>query len=350
MVLNGCAVKNPTVCLAAAACLLLGLCVTARAGDYKDKDFSLRFPAALNRFSPYADAAAVGGASAGSKWSSSINPASTGWLALPGRYGVSLSPQYSALCFDQGTKMHVTSQAGVVDLKKWGVLQPAIAQVHSNTRTTSEGLDFNYEMEFYQLQWGKRLGKWAAGANFSYALSETEHQLSGLRVVRTRSDTYALRVGGLCEVVDKLLAGLVLDYGESKGRTVFYDFLGFGIGEIKVHDTTRQYGVRPGVSYEYMEDSAVFFDYQYLRLTNDTGRLRIHRFHAGVDHRLIEGLFVRAGTAFDIRGNAAVTCGVGIYPTDWFTIDVAYQCDMYPEVDLEFGPSHAVTLSLGFTF
>ena len=43
---------------------------------FEEVDLSLRFPAALSRFSSYADVAAVGGASAGSKWGSSINPAS----------------------------------------------------------------------------------------------------------------------------------------------------------------------------------------------------------------------------------------------------------------------------------
>lgn len=329
---------------------LVSPCSPANAGDYKDKDFSLRFPAAMNRFSSYADVAGVGGASAGSKWASSVNPAATGWLEIPGRFHTCVNPQYSAICFREGTKLHVATESLTVDLKQWGVFQPAAAQAHSNVRPTKDGLDLDYEMEYYQLQWGKRFGRWAFGLNYNYSPSQLQFDLGPRKVSKTRAETHGMRLGGLCQVAEKLLAGLVLDYSESTGRTVLHDFMGFGIGDIVVHDTTRQYGVRPGMSFEYKKDSAVYFDYQYLRLSNDTGRLRAHRFFAGVDHELIDGFFVRGGMNFDIRGNAAVTCGVGIYPCDWFTIDIGYQCDMFPEVSRELGSSHTFALSLGFTF
>jgi hypothetical protein len=42
----------------------------ARAEGLNDKSLSLRLPAAMSRFATYSDVAGVGGASAGSKWSS----------------------------------------------------------------------------------------------------------------------------------------------------------------------------------------------------------------------------------------------------------------------------------------
>jgi len=64
----------------------------AYADGLDNKDFSLRFPAALSRFSSYADVAATGGASAGSKWQSSVNPAATAWQSIPGSYHLLLNP------------------------------------------------------------------------------------------------------------------------------------------------------------------------------------------------------------------------------------------------------------------
>jgi len=326
------------------------ICTAANAAAYGDKDLSLRLPAALSRFASYGDVAAVGGASAGSKWSSSINPAAVGWLRIPSRFGADLSPQYSMVCFDNGTKMHVGTASATFDLKEWGSFQPTFAGAHSNVRPARGGLDFEYEMEYYQFQWGRRLGKLGFGLNFNYSLSELEFELGPWRVSKSRSETYGLRVGTLYEVIDKVLAGLVLDYSESKGRTVMYDFMGFGVGDIKSHDTTRQYGLRPGVSFEYKKDSAILFDYQYARFSNETGRLRAHRFYFGVDHELVKGLYLRGGMNFDARGNTAFACGLGVYPSDWFTVDVGYQHSMFPELEPEFGRAHTLTISVGLRF
>ena len=73
---------------------LAGVGNFAYADGFDEKDFSLRFPAALSRFSSYADVAATGGASAGSKWQSSVNPASIAWQSIAGRDHLSLSPQH----------------------------------------------------------------------------------------------------------------------------------------------------------------------------------------------------------------------------------------------------------------
>ncbi len=111
---------------------LIGCGNFACAGGFDDKDFSLRFPAALSRFSSYADVAASGGASAGSKWQTSVNPASIAWQSIAGRYHVSFNPQYSQIIFQEGAVLHVISESVTNDFEKFGTFQAALAQVRGN--------------------------------------------------------------------------------------------------------------------------------------------------------------------------------------------------------------------------
>jgi hypothetical protein len=130
---------------------LVGFGNFAYADGFDDKDFSLRFPAALSRFSSYADVAATGGASAGSKWQSSVNPASTACQRMPGGYQLSLNLQYSQIIFQEGTVLHVISESITKDFEKFGTFQVALAQVRSNNRATRQGIKFSYDMDYVQL-------------------------------------------------------------------------------------------------------------------------------------------------------------------------------------------------------
>jgi len=332
---------------------LAGLILTssAAADSYKKKDFTLRFPAALSRFSPYGDVAGAGGASAGSKWSSSVNPASAAWLGAAGRFKLSPSPQFSSICFASGTRIHVMTESVTWESENAGTFLPALAQIRSNRDAARDGFVFELEMDFYQVQWARRLGqRLAVGANFNFTQAQTRFDLGDFHFSKTVSETYGFRFGGLWEPVDNLRVGVVFDYALSPARTTMRVPAGPVTLLVKDEDTTYQYLLRPGVSLEYAKDSAVFLDYQYGAFINDTGHLEVHRLHVGVDHRIRNWLFVRAGTVFDSRSNCAWTVGVGVYPVDWFTIDLAYQDDMFPELAAEFGRSRVLTLSLGFRF
>lgn len=345
--------KNRPIGLLGIYCgFVLLLCPTlTKAGDYDSKDFSLRLPAAISRFSSYGDVAGAGGASAASKWASSVNPASAAWLAIPTRFRISINPQYSAICFSNGSRFHVFTESLTWESKNLGTFQPAMTQLRSNKKTTRQGLEFEYDMDYFQIQWGKRLGeKWTFGANFNYAKSETRFNLGPFDVSETDADSYGFRVGALVEPFDHLLFGLVFDYGFSLSRTTMRIPTAMGIAKLKASDTTHQYLLRPGISYEYAEDSAVYFDYQFGSFSNDTGRLNVHRFMAGVDHRIFKWLFVRGGMMADSKGNPAWTAGVGVYPTDWLTIDIAYQDKVFPELEMDFGRARAVMLSVGIQF
>lgn len=329
--------------------------LTARAAgapeDFDDKPLSLRLPAALTRFASYADVAAAGGASAASKWSSSMNPASVGWESLPGGARLSLSPQYYNLEFDEGTRFHVTAEALVVDAARLGTFQPSLAQVRSNRKTTRQGLDFRFDMDYVQVQWGKRLSDdTAVGANFNFAKAKSQFDLGQLPVSDSVSETYGFRFGALHRLAERWLAGVVFDYGFTPSRTTLYDFMGLGTGDMHVDDTAHQYVLRPGVSYEYLKESFLYADYQFGTFLDDTGRLVVHRFYLGADHRIVKGLFVRGGAALDTRGNASWTTGLGIYPCDRFSIDMGFQDNMFPELEPDLGRSRGWMISLSISF
>ena len=322
----------------------------AYADGFEDKDFSLRFPAALSRFSSYADVAATGGASAGSKWQSSVNPAATGWQNLPGSYHLSLNPQYSAIMFQEGTVLHVISESVTKEFEKFGTLQVSLAQVRSNDRAIRAPVPdykFSYDMNYAQVQWGKRfIDDFALGGNLNYSSSEVINKIGTDKYLDSSSDSYDVRVGTLYRIAENLLGGLVIDYSQSPSKTTTYDIFGLGIGDVRVDDKTKQFTLRAGPSYEYRKDSTVNLDYQYSSLKNDTGNMEVHRVFAGIDHRIIDALFVRGGFALDNEGNKSWTCGLGIYPLKQLSIDVGYQYDMFPEIQSEFGRSHLLTISI----
>jgi len=313
--------------------------------------FSLRLPAALGRFSPYADVAGVGNASAASKWSSSVNPASGAWLDWPAGKVVALTPQYSTIGFKQGPRLHVTSEAGTVDLGKWGRLQPAFAQVWADEDTTRQDLDFDFNLSRYQMNWGKKINNdWALGAGFQYSRSQAFYDMGPIDISKSSSDSYGFTVGTLNRIAGKLLGGAVVQYSFSRDRTTMFGIPQFAIPETKSDDTTHEVTFRPGLSYEYAKDSTILLDYQFGSYFNHEGSIVVQRFFTGVDHRIFDWLFVRGGIAMDTRAHVGLTCGVGIYPCDAVTLDVAFQNDMFPEVRQEFGRSQTLTISLTVTF
>src|SRR3712207_574561 len=86
-------------------------------------DFSLRFPAALAKFSSYGDVAGSGGASAASRYGSGVNPASLDWMPLPSGYAA-ISPQVSHVRFERGTSLRIATVSGTVSSSAHGTFQP----------------------------------------------------------------------------------------------------------------------------------------------------------------------------------------------------------------------------------
>ena len=330
--------------------MLILLAQTCFAGGFDGKDFSLRLPAALSRFSSYSDVAGTGGASAASKWQTSVNPAAIAWQPMIGKLQLSLNPQYAAILFDQGTILHVTSESLTKDIGRYGVLQGTFAQVRSNEKPDRQGITFGYEMDYMQLQWGRHLSDdFAVGLNFNYSSAEVTNKLDAAVLANSTSDSYGIRSGLLYRMMPDLLAGLVVEYSNSPAKTNLYDLFASGTGDLVLYDHTRQFTVRTGPSYEYAKDSTLNLDYQYTFFKNATGELNVHRFYTGIDHRIMDALFLRTGFIVDTHGNSSWTGGVGIYPFKQLSIDAGYQYNMFPEIQSEFGRAHLFTLSLSLT-
>jgi hypothetical protein len=336
----------------AAVLIALLLPPGAHAGsDYSDKDFAVRLPPAFLRFT---EVATMGGETVANRMSSAINPASTAWLKLPGDMGVVLAPYYSPVLFDNGTNMHVIGESATISAGWFGVVQPTISQIRTNKATMRNGMTFDYSVDSYQVQWGKRLDKLAVGAMFNYANAEVLQTMPGIDV-KGLSDSYRWRFGGLYEPVEKWLLGAILEYGFQpyRSRTIVTIPMGEGppiLVPFRDDGVQHQVVFRPGVSYEYSPMSSVFLDYQLGYFHNPEDALYDHHFTFGIDHRLLEFLFVRANVGIDVRGNVSLGGGISIFPASWCSLDVGYKYDALPELRPEFGRSHTIQVAFNVRF
>jgi hypothetical protein len=253
--------------------------------------------------------------------------------------------------FANDTTLHVAAEALVWDMGEWGTIQPSLAQIRSNRKEILQGPDFRMDLDMVQVQWAKKVNPdWSLGANFNFSKSQTQFDLDPAPVSKTNGETYGLRLGSLNRIAERLLAGVVFDYAVSPSRTTLYDFQGLGIGNTTVRDTGQQFILRPGLSYEYLKDCAVYADYQVGTFRDKSGSLTVNRFYVGAEHSVFKGVYLRGGVALDTNGKAAWTTGLGFSPTERFSVDVAYQDNMFPELGPELGRSRTLTVSVGFSF
>lgn len=331
--------------------LLLAPVSRLRAGEIEDAGFGLRLTAAISRFSRYPDVGGMGGASAGSRWSSAVNPASTGWSPPVGESDLGASLQYTQVLLEEGTRLHMLSESGAVDAGNLGVFQPAVMQLFSNSATTSQDLDFEWDGLYGEVQWGKKVSEsLALGLNLNVFRSRMDFDLGDVRVTRSTGDTYAVRAGVLWEASPTLYIGAAIDYGLNPSKTKTYDFMGLGVGTTTERDTLYQFLFHPGVSWLATEDLTVTFDYQFGLFNDDTGTLRVHRFYAGFDQTLTEGVYLRGGLVVDTEGNLSPSAGLGLAPSESILIDFAWQRNLFPEIEEEFGDADVLSLSLTIRF
>jgi hypothetical protein len=319
----------------------------ARAGsDYSDKGFSLRLPPAFIRFR---EATTAGGHTAANRYSSAVNPAAADWTEVPSDNGVVIAPYYTAVCFRSGVKLHVTSQALNWDTRKYGTIQPSISQIRSNNETSLLGMTFDYSVDTFQVQWAKRTGEWAFGMNFNVSHVETIQKMTGVTSIST-AESYRFRFGGLWEFAEDWLAGAAFEYGFAPFRAKTTVLTRDGPVTTPSSGTPHQFVFRPGVSYQYAEYSSVYLDYQYGAFLHLGGELHSHWLTLGVDHRLLEWLFLRGAVAADARGNFGWSAGVGVHMAEWLSVDFGYQCSMYPELRPTFGRAHTLQLVVSARF
>ena len=348
--------------------LAVGLCLPAVAtagSDYSGKAFGVRLAPAFVRFT---EVSALGGETVANRYSPAINPASADWTEIPNKIGVALTPYYSLIHFRNGTNLHLTGESATWDSRKFGTFQPTVSQIRSNEETMRNGLDFDYKVDTFQIQWGKRINNFAVGAMFNYAKAKVIQDgriwvKSGLFPVplptnvrsEGNAESYRFRVGGLYEPVEKLLFGMIVEYGFQPFRSDVM-VTTFGIPDFPAGITTRtkekgiqqQWLVRPGVSYEYADRSSVYFDYAYGGYFLPTDSLASHRFSLGVDHALLPFLNLRATGSVDTRGNFGATCGASVFFSEWASLEFGYQYNLLPELRPEFGPAHIFQFALAF--
>jgi hypothetical protein len=332
--------------------MVLASAMTSLARDLDRFDFSLRFPAAISRFASYADVAALGNAQAASEWSSSNNPASAAWPHANQKYANSLAPQFTTLRFREGTDLYVFAEAVTLKIADYGVFLPGAAQIRSNHERDSDGLGFQFDANYFQIQWGKLLGKdWAIGANFNVTPSDTQFDLDGTTIARSRGESYDFRLGAVHQLSRDLRAGLVFDYGFAPARSDLLVLSALGLTTLRTEDTTHQVLLRPGITWEYAKGCTLYLDYQAGVFVNNTGTLWVHRFPIGIEHSLIKNiLFLRAGVTIDTRGDVPVTTGIGLSLSERASVDLAYQYNMFPEIRREFGSAHTFVASVGCAF
>lgn len=318
----------------------------AHARDLSDIDLSLRLPAALAKFSPYSDVAALGGASAGSPYQSSVNPAATDWHETS-PYTIGLSSQYQAIQFDRDLTLHVVAESATLKTDGLGSIQPAAAQVIStgSRAGTYTLLNGNYG----QLQWGYKIRQnLAVGLNINYTSLDVDSGIAPMLAAVNSSQTVEVRGGLLFNIYDHVLFGLVGDYAIAPATTTVSDFVcGCSVAS---KDTTREILIRPGLSWEYAEKSTIYIDYQYGNYWNSTGGFATNRVLSGVEQQIFTWLYARGGLAVDLRGVLSPTVGIGIYPTSNTSIDLGFQSNMFPELIPELGSSKVFGISAAITF
>ena len=314
--------------------------------SYADKSFSVRLPPAFIRFR---EVAAMGGETVANRFSSAINPAAADWTPMAPRR-LAISPYWTRICFQEGTRLDVYGETVVLDLGDGGVLTPTLSQIRSTEGTLRSGLDFKYKVDTVQLQWAKRWGNVAFGALFNYTEAEVIHRLGDLTISKSDAESYRVRLGGLAELAPKWLLGVAFEYGWAPYDA---DLLTFTqMGPVTVHDKGRAHQVvlRPGLSFEYMPGSSLYVDYQFGYFLAPGDHLHSHRFTMGVDQRVSEFLWLRASVSIDVRGHAGVSLGGSLHLSEHFSIEFGWQCNMLPELEPDFGASNAVQVVLAARF
>lgn len=320
------------------------LAAPTHAADYSGASFSTRLPAALARFSSYGDVAGFGGASAGSRYASSVNPAATDWQAQATGLRYTLSPQYSRLRFDTAPALNIATLSGSASVAGIGGVQAAWADIR---QTGSEDGDFLLlGGHVAQAQWGRSVADGVAvGLTVSHARIDTRAGMSGMLLADGHSGSDTVRGGALWAATPRLLFGAVAEYSRSKADTALFDPACFCA--MPLHERGRGRSLRVGVSYEYAELSSLYADYLHGSNQDPSGKLVSRVAFAGIEHRVLPWLYGRAGVARDLRGYTSPTLGIGLALGKNWAIDIAYQRDMFPELRPEFGRSRLINFSAG---
>lgn len=330
---------RPASRTALATLLSLGLLSAAQA-DVAELDPNLRLTAALARFSSYPDVGGVGGASAGSPFPTSINPASLDWLnTAPHRHSVSL--QRSNIRFSAGEALAVTGLSLSLGSADAGVLQPTFVHIGHNDAQPGDFIQLGGQV--WQLQWGRRLAdSLAIGLRVGRTRLDTHFGYGGMPVADARSTNTSVGLGTLWQPAPGWLLGLVAEQARAPSTTTSFD----GSRD----DVTTQRSLRPGLSWEYAKDSRLYLEQQWLRIAGPAPALALSRTSLGIEQRLGAGVFLRAGLLRDARLGNTRSLGLGVYPTDRVAVDLSYQAELFPELRPELGRARLLAAAVSLSF
>lgn len=330
----------------ARACAMAAMAFAANpalAEDYAAHGFALRFPAALARFSSYGDVAGYGGASVGSRYPSSVNPAATDWIAPQGG-GYVLSPQYSRLRFANAPDLRISTLSAGASLPGLGGFQPSYTRIANDGPQRGDFLLLDGHAA--QLQWGGKLGgELALGVNVNTSRFRSRAGLGGMLLADGATETDGLKLGLLWVPSARLSAGLMADYARARADTAALD--PGCLCSVRFSDRSHSRGVRAGLNYAYDGQSSVYADVLRARYTGIDGAMTSRILFAGLEQQLRPWLFLRGGLAHDRGGHTGQTLGLGLTPAPYLVIDLAYQRDMFPELRPEFGRSSLFNFSVG---
>lgn len=324
---------------------LLFILVPLRAsGDLGESPFSLRFPAAFSHYSPFADVAAKGGASAASPFGSSFNLAGIAWSFAPEEFDYLASANYGFLAFDSGTELHLNTQTLAFDVAEIGVFRFALVEFESDRgflRDAATGYDF--ELLGSRLDWSKRLGDYGVGAGLGYTSAETLFSRGRLRLSDSERDNLTGRLSIQRQWWERWLIGASADIGGGETEVLRESAPRVGV---RSFESSHQWNVQTGVAYQITPKAAAHLDYRIAHLAHEAAELDIHRWSFGTDIPVGDRLMLRTGVATDQWGHVGFSSGVAFFPKRGTTLNLAFQDGMTPELDREFGNSRLFNFSV----
>lgn len=331
------------------SCLLLiimALCPLLLCGHdgLMDEPFALRFPAAFSHFSPFADVAAKGGASAASPFGSSSNLAGIAWSFQPQQFDYLASANYDFLTFDGGTEMHLSTQTLAFDVADVGIFRVAVIEFQSNSHLTRMApVSYEFDLIGTRLDWSKRFEKYGIGAGMGFTRADTLFSTPRLRLSDSEKDNFTFRLSGQRQLGKRWLLGAVADYGS--GSTDLVREVAPGVRN-SFQESSDQWIIQTGLAFLISPKAAAHLDYQYSQFANADEGLTLHRWSAGTDIPLCSWFMLRAGASTDHLGNFGWSSGFVIFPRVGASINLAYQNGMFPELDREFGNAQMFNLSI----
>ncbi len=304
---------------------------------------------ALSRVEFYGDVVAMGGASIGSPYSSSSNPAALAWLAESSgsRY---LNPQYYQTQFDDGLDLDVYALS-VGDFKFMkGIVSPFYVQAEANSGGQF-GLDFNFTVHSLPISYAQRINnRWAVGSSLVLTQSESDIRLNGLSVQQSESQGTDIDVtlGALMQASDRWLLGAVLQTGSATNRTTQLDPLTFQT--VATNLKNSNHGIRLGLSYDLKEYRRIYADLSHYNFDVNNTKESVTRLHLGLQWPVHQYWILRVGANRDDQRDVVTTAGLGFYPNDQFGLELAYQHNPFPELESIFGDSETWGISGYWTF